>query len=252
MIGIGSPTFSLQPVRENLERISKHFELWEILSEGETRLGTVDSHIEYGRSSFGMSFQVHAPMSDVNIGSVYEPMRLHALDEIRDVIDRCRKLEISLVTVHPGFVNGIAFLNRSKALEMTKVSVKKIAEISREHSVAVVIENLPTGINATCTTASDLLSVVEGTGLQICFDMGHANTAGQLDQFLLHVDKFGNVHLHNNSGDFDEHSKIDDGTADLRKVVQSLRRTYRGNIVIEATDLESGVESKKVLEGLLG
>jgi sugar phosphate isomerase/epimerase len=82
--------------------------------------------------------------------------------------------------------------------------------------------------------------------------MGHANTAGQLDQFLLHVDEFGNVHLHNNTGSFDEHNRIDDGTADLRKVVLSLRKAYRGNIVIEATDLESGIESKKILEGLLG
>jgi sugar phosphate isomerase/epimerase len=60
------------------------------------------------------------------------------------------------------------------------------------------------------------------------------------------------VHLHNNEGQWDQHNVIDDGTADLEKVVRVLRDSYRGNIVIESTDLESGLRSKGVLERMLG
>jgi sugar phosphate isomerase/epimerase len=251
MIGIGSPTFCMTPFLNMLESISKSFELWEILSEGEDRLELIKDDVRYGRDSLGMRFQVHAPLSDVNIGSVHEPMRIAAVDEIKQAVMMCRQLEIPLVTIHPGFVQGIAFLNKARALEKTKESVKEIAAYAMDQSVTVVVENLPANINATCTQAAELLEAIEGSGLGICFDMGHANTAGQMDEMLKLVDRFKNVHLHNNDGQWDQHNRVDDGSSDLSKVVSVLKRSYRGNIIIESTDLESGEQSKRVLEALL-
>jgi sugar phosphate isomerase/epimerase len=251
MIGIGSPAFCQTPFMNMVESISEKFRLWEILSEGEDRLELIRDGISYGRDSLGIEFQVHAPLSDVNIGSVHEPMRRAAVNEIKRTVLMCHQLDIPLVTVHPGFVQGIAFLNKMNAVEKTKDSVKEIASFAAEQSVTVVMENLPANINATCTQASELLEVIEGSGLGICFDMGHANTAGQLDEFLKLVSRFGNVHLHNNEGQWDQHNRIDDGSADIRKVVSVLKRSYKGNIIIESTDLDSGTESKRVLERLL-
>jgi sugar phosphate isomerase/epimerase len=251
MIGISSPTFCMTPFLNMLESVSKRFELWEILSEGEDRLELIKDDVRYGRDSLGMRFQVHAPLSDVNIGSVHEPMRIAAINEIKQAIMMCRQLEIPLVTIHPGFVQGIAFLNKAKALEKTKESVKEIAAYAAGQSVTVAVENLPANINATCTQADELLEAIEGSGLGICFDMGHANTAGQMDELLKLVDRFKNVHLHNNGGQWDQHNRVDDGSADLSKVVSVLKKSYRGNIIIESTDLESGEQSKHVLETLL-
>ncbi len=252
MIGVGSPLFCQTPFMEMVEEISKEFQLWEILSEGEDRLELIGEGVAYGRDSLGMEFQVHAPLSDVNIGSVYEPMRLAALDEVKKTIASAHKLEIGLVTVHPGFIQGIAFLDKVQAVERTKKSVREISSYASDRSVKVVIENLPGNMNATCSRASELLEVVEGSGLGICFDMGHANTAGQVDEFLKLVSMFGNVHLHNNEGQWDQHNRVDDGSADIRKIASVLKRSYKGNIIVESTDLESGAESKKVLERLLG
>lgn len=248
MIGIGSPFFCLRPFDEALEGISRHFKLWELLSEGENRLDLIKDKVRHAVESTDMRFQVHAPLSDVNIGSAHEPMRRAAVGQIADTISVSRELGIGPVTVHPGFVQGIAFLDRSKALERTKGSVREIAALAREHSVEVVLENMPANINATCTTAADLAQAIEGTDLRMCFDMGHANTAGQLEAMLALVERFGNVHLHNNQGQWDQHNVVDDGTADLDKVLSVLRDRYRGNMIIESTDLESGVRSKAVLE----
>lgn len=252
MIGIGSPTFCLYPFGETFEAISKHFRLWELLSEGENRLDLVRDGVRRAVESTGMRFQVHAPLSDVNIGSVHEPMRRAAVAQIAETISISRELDIRLVTVHPGFVQGIAFLDRSKALERTKESLREIAACSREHSVEVAVENMPANINATCTKASELLEAVEGTGLRLCFDMGHANTSGEIDAMLALADRFGNVHLHNNEGQWDQHNIVDDGTADLGKVVSVLKARYRGNMIVESTDLETGFRSKAILERMLG
>lgn len=251
MIGVGSPTFCLTPFMNMLEQISEEFALWEILSEGEDRLELVREGIKYGRDSLDVEFQVHAPLSDVNIGSVHEPMRLAAMNEIKQTIAMCRQLDIPMVTVHPGFIQGIAFLNKATAVEKTAQSLKEIASFASDQSVSVAVENLPANINATCTQASELLEVIEGTDLGICFDMGHANTAGQIDEMLALVDKFRNVHLHNNDGDWDQHNKLNDGSADLTKVVKALKSHYKGNLIIESTDLESGAESRRILEKML-
>lgn len=251
MIGIGSPAFCQTPFLRMLEEISEEFQLWELLSEGEDRLELIRNDISYGRGSLDMHFQVHAPMSDVNLGSAYEPMRLAATNEIKETMMMCHQLEIPVVTVHPGFINGIAFLSRTMTIEATRKSLKEIDTLSRNLGVTVAVENLPANINATCTSAEELVSVLDGTDLKVCFDMGHANTAGQLDQMLSLVGRFRNVHLHNNGGQWDQHNRVDDGSADLKKVLSVLRKSYKGNIIVEGTDLESGAESKKVLESLL-
>ncbi len=251
MIGVSSPAFCQVPFADMLERISEHFELWEILSEDRDRLDLIEDGIEYGGSSLGMAFQVHAPISDVNIGSVHEPMRLAAVTEVKRTIATCRRLGISMVTVHPGFAQGIAFLDRAKTLARTKESVRELAVFAKDNSVNIVIENMPANINATCTTATELLEIVDGAELGICFDLGHVNTSNQTSQFLELVGRFGNVHLHNNEGTWDQHNEIDDGTVDIRKVVRVLKESYRGNLIIESTDLEPGVRSRQKLERLL-
>ncbi len=251
MIGISSPTFCQVPFLNMLERISEHFQLWEILSEGEDGLELVRDGIRYGKESLDMSFQVHVPISDVNIGSVHEPMRRAAMNEVKQTILMCHQLEIPLATVHPGFIQGIAFLNKAKALEKTKDSVKELATFARDNSVAIVVENMPANINGTCTTAAELLEVADSAGLGICFDMGHANTSGQIDEFLMLAGRFKNVHLHNNEGTWDQHNEVDDGTADIKKVLGTLRKSYDGNLVIESTDLEPGVSSKRKIERIL-
>ncbi len=252
MIGISSVTFCQTPFIRMAKLVAEEFQLWEFLSEGEDRLELARDGIKYAKDSLGLKLQVHAPLSDVNIGSVYEPMRLAAVNEVKQTILMCRQLDIPLVTVHPGFVQGIAFLDRARALDMTKVSVKEIAAIAKEHSITVVIENLPANINGTCTTAAELLEVVDSAGLGMCFDMGHANTAGQVDELLKLVNRFGNVHLHNNEGQWDQHNQVDDGSADIGRVMAVLKESYSGNLIIESLDLEGGVESKRTLEKLLG
>ncbi len=251
-IGVGSPRFCLSPFAQMAEEISKEFRLWEILSEGEDRLQAVANEVREARESFGLEYQVHAPLSDVNIGSMHEPMRLAAVKEIKDTIDMCHRLDISLLTVHPGFVNGIAFLDRRRALEMTRASLRELDLAAKRSSVEIAVENLPANINATCTSADELLKAIDGTDLGVCFDLGHANTAGQVEAMLKLVDRFRNVHLHNNEGQWDQHNVVDDGTADIGVVVKELKRAYRGNIIIESTDLAAGVESRRKLEELLG
>lgn len=252
MIGIASPSFCFQDFSRMLEEISGEFQLWEVLVEGEHTIEKVEPVMAEAAHSYDVSFQVHGPMSDVNIGSVYERMRLAAVDDIVRTAEFCRRQNIQVLTIHPGFFQGIAFLDRPSVVSQMKKSLKSISEAAAESSVTIALENMPKGINATCTTAAELIEVLEGTELGVCFDMGHANTAGQVDALLEHVDMFRNVHLHNNDGSWDQHDRVDQGSADLPRIMASMDRGgYDGNLIIESSDLDSGVSSKRVLASLL-
>lgn len=252
MIGIASPIFCFSPFDEVLADVSKHFRLWEVLVEGEHRLDLVEGAMTAAIDSLDMHFQIHAAMSDVNIGSVHEPMRTVAVKEVASTVEACHRMNIPLVTVHPGFVGGIAFLDKGRVVEQTKRSLIELARIAEEHSVEIAVENMPRGINATCTEAAELVEVAQGAGLGLCFDLGHANTAGQVEDLLRHVKSFKNVHLHNNDGSWDQHKVIDDGTADVAAAVSAIVKSgYHGNYIIESTDLSSGLISKEVLVRLL-
>ena len=251
MIGVASPVFCFAPFVQTMELISRHFDLWEVLVEGEHGVEDIRSEAEAAIESYDMTLQVHAPMSDVNIGSVYEPMRRAAVNEIGKVLSFCNDIGVKAVTVHPGFIQGIAFLRKEAVKECTHRSLLELAPMAEDADVTLMLENMPTGINATCTTAEELVDVLDGTGLDICFDLGHANTADQVDAFLMHRLRFRNIHVHNNDGTWDQHKVIDQGTAPLEKVVRAIRDGYEGNWIIESLNLEDGVRSKPILERLL-
>ena len=92
---------------------------------------------------------------------------------------------------------------------------------------------------------------MDGTDLGICFDIGHANTMGQIDDMVeTFGDRIVNVHIHDNNGQRDEHLTIGDGAIDFDRVL-GLLSSYRGNYIIESKNLDSAVESQSRLKKML-
>ena len=84
------------------------------------------------------------------------------------------------------------------------------------------------------------------------FDIGHANTAGQVESMVeTFGDRIANIHIHDNHGQKDEHLTIGDGDIDFRRVVGMLPN-YDGRFIIESKTLESALESQRRLRKILG
>ena len=79
MIGVASPSFCFRPFTEMIEQIASRFELWEVLVEERHAIDTLRGELSAMSRSYDLRFQIHAPMTDVNIGSMYEPMRRAAV-----------------------------------------------------------------------------------------------------------------------------------------------------------------------------
>jgi len=247
-IGISSPSFSFAPFNEALERVRKHFDLWEIVSDLEHDLPKLEGDISYAMDSYGIKFQVHAPIADLNIGSPATRSRKFSLDEILGLIDICERLSIKTLTIHPGVAIAYGDEVKERVRSATKESLKAIDRKVNGMSLKVALENMPPASWSIGYDLKELLSMIDGTSIGICFDTGHANIAGSVDDFLRENRRLVNVHLHNNDRSSDQHMPLDAGSLDIESIVGTLRKFYSGNYIIESRDLDEGIHSKKCLE----
>jgi len=250
MISVSSPAFSFMPLDEAIETVSKDFRAWEIVAEGTHRLPDIEERFMEISSSYDLEYSVHAPLSDINIGSLNPSMREASLKEVLLAIESCGRLGIDLITVHPGFITPLGQLDHEAVMNETRRSLRQIDKAASENGVVAALENMPRMPVTTCTGPSELLSLLEGTSLQVCFDIGHAHTNGNIDDFVKHVSRFANVHIHDNNGESDQHLAIGEGKIDFDHVL-SVMGGYQHRYVIEARKIESAPLSLARLRKLL-
>jgi sugar phosphate isomerase/epimerase len=250
MIAASSPAFSALPFPKVLETIASSFQAWEVVAEGRHDLREIEKDFLELTPSYDLEFSAHAPMSDINIGSLNPRMQEASMNEITACLEGCRRLDMDVCTVHPPFLTPIGFVCRDKVLEVAKVSLRRLDRLSQELGVKVGLENMPRGMFSMGTTPETLLEMVEGTGLGICLDVGHANTMGLLSEFMALKPRLVNLHVHDNKGSFDEHLPIGDGTVDFGMVVGTLA-DYGGRFVIESRGIADAVVSKERLSAMM-
>ena len=249
---LSSPSFSLEPFDVMLERISKHYAGWEIVAEYKHSFPVIKKQFLELTPSYNMQFQAHAPLSDINIASPNERIRGCAVNEVIDCIKVSGELGIKLVTFHPGHLSPLTMAHRELARKLTRESIVKIYAAAKDNGVKLALENMPKMAITICTAPEELLELIRGTEIGICFDFGHANTAGTIEKFLEHKNLFSNMHIHDNEGKWDQHLIPGSGTVDFQKHMKLLKG-YKGNYVYEAMNLEDGIAGrKKLLELVAG
>lgn len=251
MIGMSCTHFGCRPIEEWIGRVSDSFGHWEIFSEAEHRIVGREAELSALLDSYGLSCSVHAPICDLNIGSLSDRLREASLQETLDVMESSAGIGAKTVTVHPGLASMAVNGMEEKASERARESIRIIDKAASELSMTVAIENMPDLPFFLGRTAKALASLVDSTDLGICFDIGHANTTGQIDEMIdVFGDRISNIHIHDNNGVRDEHLTIGDGDIDFQYVLGRLSG-YKGNYIIEAKSLDSAVESNQRLKMLL-
>jgi sugar phosphate isomerase/epimerase len=250
MIAVSSPVYSLMPLEKAIGTVARDFSAWEIVGEGRHRLPEIEKSFIEISGSYDLEYSVHAPLSDINIGSLNPSLREASLNEVLLAIGCCRRMGVDLITVHPGFISPLGQLHRESVMRETRRSIREIDRSSSENGVTVALENMPRMPITTCTEPVELFSLVEGTSLLICFDIGHAHTNGNIDDFVKHWSRFANVHIHDNDGSSDQHLAIGEGKIDFHHVLSAMSG-YERRYVIEAREIESAPLSLERLKKLL-
>ncbi len=251
MIGVSCTGFSSRPVSDWMEPVSEHFRLWELFSEADHAVIRDPEGIRALFEGHGLVPQVHAPICDWNIGAMSDRLREASLQDTLDTIDAAIEIGARIVTIHPGLASMAVPGLEDRAVAFANESAKAISRHIDGTGIEVGMENMPGPPFFLGRTASDLGRVVDGTDLGITFDIGHANTTGQIDAMIdLFRDRIVNIHIHDNLGDRDAHMALGEGSIDFRHVIRRMSG-YRGNWIIESKSLESAVQSLPRLEKML-
>lgn len=251
VIGVSCPGFCSVPFEEILPKVSKEFRHWEIFSEADHAVQGLAPGFAGVAAHAGMTFSIHASIADTDGAALNLRMREAAVLEFMSEMEAARDMGVDTLTVHPGITSLSVPDTRDRSIAAAKETMRVLDRAGREFGVTVCIENMPKLPVMLGTSASELAEIISGTNLSVCFDIGHAHTAGLIDAMIdVFGDRIANVHIHDNMGEKDEHLAIGEGTVDFAHAIGRLRG-YSGRYIIESRDLESAVRSRKALEGLL-
>ncbi len=236
--------------------MARHFAVWEIFAEGRQYLDEIETRFRELTPSYGLRFTAHAPVSDINLASFQPEIRALALKILRRTVEAAGRLGIPRVTVHPGLRMPIARWDDDRLRRLTLESAEELARLGHEQGVEVCLENMANNWVHTFQEPrwfERVFGHIEH--LRFCFDVAHAHTMGRAvvdaytRDFARHA---GNVHLSDNDGGMDRHWVIGTGTVPIADVLRGLgSRGYQGNYVIEANNLEEGVESLPRVRAML-
>ena len=252
MIGISSTEFSAYPLEDVLPQLAKLFQHWEIFSEAEHNIVTIAPRLAMIKDSYNLTYSIHAPICDINIASLNDRIRESSVVELIANMEQANELNIKSMTIHPGLFSMAVPYMEEKSMASAKKSLRTLDRISDEYGVMLAVEIMPAFKFMLGQTAEEMQYLLDGTNLGVCFDIGHANTTGQIDEILSATrGRIVNFHVHDNDGTADQHLTIGDGNIDFKKYIPELKNGYRGKFIIESKSLESGVDSRDRLTELL-
>lgn len=213
---MGCSTYCLTglPLMDALTEIRAWTGTIEILSDGNHDLFT-----SYEACfSFDTQYSVHAPCSEVNLGSVYEKVRSSGIAVIRDLCTICDEIGAKTLVVHPGMSSWET--TRERSFQALLRSLDDLSLVQEEHCVRIGVENMG-GWDCCHFRYPDFLGELAGRGLGFVLDVGHAHLNGVLRSFLENGLP-GHVHIHDNDGTGDSHAACGTGTIDFSMVMERL------------------------------
>ena len=252
-IGQSSPAFCHLPIPTAADRISQDkFQVWEIFGEGGHFLPDHEAEFAKVLPSHSFEPQLHAPISDNNIGSLNPRARELAIRTHEETFAAAARLGIERITIHPGNHSPLSRGHYGKLHEHTRQALRRLDTVALELGVTLFLENMAFGWAFETTSMDQLLDLTQGTEISYCLDVGHAHISKRLPEFIAYASRFGNVHLHDNKGVVDDHLTLGDGEVPWKDAVRALVDSgYGGTFVIESRDHASGRASQALLAAQL-
>jgi len=136
----------------------------------------------------------------------------------------CNELDSDILVVHPGYFSyPVDMMHAQRAFER---SIVDLENISRDTGVRMCIENMP---KWDCFLLRNPDIDLGDNGFTL--DVGHANTWGNLNNFLEMGDSISHFRLHDNNGEIDDHFFIGGGNMDFPSFSSLLNKSKAIKII---------------------
>lgn len=224
---------ALALVREKTDRI-------EIISEGFHDLFRYHEACQ----SVDAQYSVHAPISDLNIASANDRIRMAGLNVIEDLCGICDSIHAATLVVHPGYFPWANM--QALSYDALLLSLDAICTIQQEHDVRIGIENMGAW-ECLHFRQPDFLPELERRDIGFVLDVGHASINHALERFAQNS-RPCHVHLHDNRGTNDDHAACGTGMINFAALLPLLSAS--ASRVIECSNIEAYEKSVAYLSSL--
>jgi sugar phosphate isomerase/epimerase len=211
----------------------------EIVDDGTGDLNkTRAAQLREAAKSFDLTYSLHAPFADINIGSPIKPMLNAAMKRLKQSLQNAHEIDAKMWVFHPAQITGISQFYPDSLFKQSCESIREIYAIAEEYGINLALENLPAKYGFLMSTPEEFQRLYKETSLPIgvTLDLGHANLEGQIQPFFNQLaDKIVHIHASNNYGGDDQHNGVMDGNIDYKEVAMNLRRIgYDKTVVVES------------------
>jgi len=192
---------------------------------------------------------LHGPFMDLSPGGVDRKVKEVTRDRLSKTIELAHIFKPKMIVFHPGYekwkFDGDVKLWLDSSLETWKPLVKRAEDMGLSLAIENVFEETPASIK-------NLLEEIDSPHFRFCFDTGHHNVFSKtpLPIWMDILGGFmGEVHLHDNHKEMDEHLPMGEGRFDFNQFF-ALLSLYRLNPIYtiephEEAHLWKGLEAAK-------
>lgn len=168
-------------------------------------------------------FWLHAPFADLYPTAIDPLVRDVCTKRFTETIELAQKLNIKSIVIHGGFVPSVYFPEWfiEQSIIFWNDFLKNVP-----NDFKLALENV---MDPDPFMLIDIVKHVNDSRLGLCLDVGHANSyvsklpvyewIDPMEKNLFHS------HIHNNNGDKDIHASLDNGSIDMKKIIDKLLRT---------------------------
>ncbi len=163
----------------------------------------------------GLKCTLHAPFYDLSPGALDRGVRLASLNKLRLAFELIEIFEPVAIVCHVGFENNKHLFKQEEWLENSLATWQELLSIAAKSSTPMMLEN-------TYETEPEplvkVLKALDSPHARFCLDVGHVlsfakNSWG--DWLPAMSPWLGQLHLHDNKGDMDNHLAIGQGNFDF-------------------------------------
>ena len=184
---------------------------------------------------------MHGPFNELTPAAI-DPLVLEITEKrYRQAIAKAAGLHVPKLVLHAGFVPLVYYPEWfvSRSVLLWKRLVRDVPA-----GLTVCLENV---MEPEAPMLLDIVRQVDDSRLQLCLDLGHANTSASREAPEDWLDAcapyLSHIHLHNNDGVHDLHAPLFDGSMDIAALVRRLDALRPdASVTLELSSCRASVE----------
>jgi sugar phosphate isomerase/epimerase len=183
----------------------------------------------------GLKVTFHAPFMDLRTGALDETIRRTSIDRLKQVFDLVPYFHPLKIVCHPSYDSRYYVSCDEEWLENSVATWRELMALISDTPSVIALENV---YETEPSILRRLFERLHSDRICFCFDTGHFNVfaRSELKIWLGEMGKYlGHLHLHDNSGRFDEHLPVGNGTFPFAGFFQALSNDkIRPTVTLEA------------------